>query len=86
MRNEIIAQFKKDYPALTKGEDDQVITLSVEEYEATIEKWADAEIERQAKELADEQAKAEAVAKKAAALAKLEALGLNESDLKALGL
>lgn len=30
--------------------------------------------------------KAEAVAKKAAALAKLEALGLNESDLKALGL
>ena len=30
--------------------------------------------------------KAEAVAKKAAALAKLEALGLNESDLRALGL
>ena len=30
--------------------------------------------------------KAEAVARKASALAKLEALGLNESDLKALGL
>lgn len=30
--------------------------------------------------------KAEAVAKKAAALAKLEALGLNEADLQALGL
>lgn len=30
--------------------------------------------------------KAEAVARKASALAKLEALGLNESDLKAIGL
>ena len=32
------------------------------------------------------QAEAEALAKRSAALAKLEALGLNEDDLKALGL
>jgi cytochrome c551/c552 len=81
-KNEIITKFKKDFPTLTKGEDDQVITLSAEEYEATIEKWAEAELENQAK-AAKAEAKAEA---KAAAEAKLQALGLTTDDLKALGL
>jgi len=46
-----------------------------------------AEVEKaQAEALAKAQAEAEAEAKRTAALAKLEALGLDEDDLKALGL
>lgn len=57
------------------------------------ETWRDytpaesAEVEAaQAEALAKAQAEAEAAAKRSAALAKLEALGLDEDDLKALGL
>ena len=53
----------------------QATSEEIEEIEARI-----------AAKAAQEQAKAEAEAKRSAALAKLEALGLDEDDLKALGL
>ena len=79
MKNEIIAKLKSEYPTLTKGEDDQVITLSAEEYESVISSWADAELERQAKELAEAEALAAAQAQKQAIL---DRLGLTEDELR----
>jgi hypothetical protein len=78
-KNELIAQFKKDYPTLTKGVNDEVITLDAEEYEATIAEWAD-------RILAEEANIAEIENAKIAAEAKLAAIGLTTADLKALGL
>jgi len=49
------------------------------------EEWEQFQIDR-AESQARNEALAEALAKRTAALAKLEALGLNEDDLKALGL
>ena len=79
-KTEILAQYKKDYPTLRSGDDEQGYKdLSLADYEATIEVWAN-------NQLANE-AKAEKVeSDKAAAQAKLEALGLTADDLKALGL
>ena len=58
--------------------------------EITVRDYTDAELAEVEKAIEQEEVvkalKAEAVANKATALAKLEALGLNESDLKALGL
>ena len=53
--------------------------MSVKEYEQTIEKWANFELAK----IQEEADKANA---KAAAEAKLAALGLTADDLKALGL
>jgi len=78
-KNELIAQFKKDYPTLTKGVNNEVITLNAEEYEATIAEWAD-------RILAEEANIAEIENAKIAAEAKLAAIGLTTADLKALGL
>ena len=79
-KTEILAQYKKDYPILRSGDDEQGYkNLSLADYEATIEEWAN-------NQLANE-AKAEKVeADKATAQAKLAALGLTTDDLKALGL
>jgi uncharacterized ferredoxin-like protein len=86
MKDEIIAKLKSQYPTLTKGIDDQTITLSEEEYESVISSWAEAELQ----EIKDNELKAEiekqAEAKRQAAEAKLAALGLEPGDLKALGL
>jgi len=49
------------------------------------QEWAQFQIDR-AESQARNEALAEALAKRTAALAKLEALGLDEDDLKALGL
>jgi len=82
-KQEIIAELKLEFITLKVGDDDNGYTdLSAEEYEATIAKWADAKLERIAREAAVE-AKAEA---KIAAQAKLAALGLTVEDLTALGL
>ena len=79
-KSEIIAELKTQYPSLRVGSDEQGYEdLSKAEYEATIEKWADAELEALANA-----AEAEAVAQaKLDAATKLEALGI---DPKALGL
>lgn len=78
-KNELIAQFKADYPTLTKGVNDEVITLGAEEYEATIAEWADNQI-------AEESAKEATTIAKQSAEAKLSALGLTVEDLKSIGL
>lgn len=80
---QIIADLKEKYPTLRVGNDQIGYTdLSLEEYEATINNWADneiakAEIEKQELEKADAKETAEA---------KLIALGLDLDDLRALGL
>jgi hypothetical protein len=74
-----IAELKAQYPTLTYGINEEILTMSPEEYEATVTSWAEAAI-------AKEQAAAEKTAAKEAAQAKLAALGLTTDDLKALGL
>ena len=78
-KNELISQFKKQYPTLTYGVNDEVYEMSLEQYEQTLERWADFE-------LAKVQEESDKATKKAAAEAKLAALGLTADDLKALGL
>lgn len=78
-KNEIIAQYKKDYSTLHKTINGEDIVLTEEEYETTIEQWADFQIAEDAK-------KAEAETKQASAEAKLAALGLTTDDLRALGI
>lgn len=77
---EIIAELKIEYPTLKVGNDDDGYTdLSAEEYEATIEAWADNLI-------AEQKVEAEKQEARNAVEAKLAALGLTADDLKALGL
>ncbi len=78
-KNQIIAQLKQENPILSYGINDEVVEMTSEQYEATIESWAVARV-------AKAQAKAQAEAKKATAEGKLTALGLDADDLKALGL
>jgi hypothetical protein len=78
-KSELVAQFKVDYPTLTKGVNDEVVILETAEYEATIEQWADNQI-------AKEEAEKAALAAKESAQAKLAAIGLTADDLKALSL
>ena len=80
-KNEMIEILKAENPdGLQIGDDKQGYTqLTAVEYDSQIEIWADAR-------LAKETAKAEADLAKAAAQAKLAALGLTADDLKALGL
>ena len=77
---EIITDLKIQYPSLRVGSDEQGYeNLSKAEYEATIEKWAEAELEAIANA-----AEAEAIAQaKLDAIDKLTALGI---EPKALGL
>jgi len=79
-KTQIIAELKAENPTVRTGSDEAgYVDLTVEDYEATIAKWAD-------NMLADLEQEAEAKAAKAAAQAKLAALGLTVDDLKALGL
>lgn len=79
---EIIAALKSEHPEIKIGGGDVYETLSPPDYEARILEWADYELANQAKA----EAEAKAQADKAAAEAKLAALGLTSNDLKALGL
>ena len=76
-KQQLKEQFKLDYPTLTKQSNDEVITLDQEEYEATIDAWADAQFAKLAK-----QAEAEAKAAEKAAL--LERLGITAEEAKLL--
>lgn len=79
-KEDLIAQFKAENPTLKTGsEEDGYVNLSAEEYKATIEGWADARLEKEAK-LAEAETVAQA---KLDAIDKLTALGI---DPKALGL
>jgi uncharacterized membrane protein len=68
---------EKEFNVLTNEE-------SITEREMTAAELAERQA-AQAQAAAKAQAEAEAQAKRSVALAKLEALGLNEADLKALG-
>lgn len=39
-----ISELKTKYPTLTKGVNDEIVKLSKEEYEATLVKWAEFEL------------------------------------------
>jgi hypothetical protein len=74
---EIIAKLKTEYPTLTKQVNDEVIELDQDEYEATLDVWADANLAKLAKA-----AEAEAKATQKAAL--LERLGISEDEARLL--
>jgi len=77
-KNEMIEIIKAENPTLQIGDDDKgYITLSAEEYEATISEWADVRLEKEAK-AAKLQAKAEAKA------ALLERLGITADEAELL--
>lgn len=40
-RNEMISELKKEFPTLNRQENDEIIPLTVKEYEETIGRWAD---------------------------------------------
>ena len=81
--NEVIEIIKVENPTIQIGDDDKGYKdLTSADYDAQILEWADARFAKLQK--AEESAKAEA--DKAAAQAKLTALGLTADDLKALGL
>lgn len=73
----IINQLKAEFPTLTKSFDGADIELTPEEYEATINQWAEAKLEA---------AKMEAIAaeKAAAKAALLEKLGLTQEEASLL--
>jgi hypothetical protein len=79
--NEMIEIIKAENPnGLRIGDDERgYADLTADEYDAQILIWADIRLSK-------ENAKTEAEADKAAAQAKLAALGLTTDDLKALGL
>jgi hypothetical protein len=77
-KQEMINLLKLNFPILKVGGDDVGYTeLSLEEYETTISEWADARLEKEAK-----QAEAEARATAKAAL--LAQLGITEEQAKLL--
>jgi len=82
-KEQIIAELKAEYPTLKDGSEEiGYRQLTDAEYQDTIERWA-VWIFYQEKLEAEV---AESLTKKAAAQAKLEALGLTTDDLEALGL
>jgi hypothetical protein len=74
---EIIAELKTEYPTLTQQVNDEVIELDQDEYEATLDVWADAKLAKLA-----EITEAEAKATQKAAL--LERLGITEDEARLL--
>lgn len=76
-KQQLINQFKADYPSLTKQINNDVITLDQDEYEATIDAWADAT-------LAKEAAKSEAEQARATKISAYEKLGLTPAEIEAL--
>jgi proline dehydrogenase len=66
-KNELIEQYKKEFPKLTGQVNNEVFDLSAEEYEETINRWAENRL-KQLEEIAAENQK---VAAKAALLEKL---------------
>lgn len=76
-KQELINQFKLDYPTLTKQINDDVITLDQDEYEATINAWADSTLLKEA-------AKLEAETARQTKISAYQKLGLTEAEIEAL--
>jgi len=82
-KKQMIEIIKAENPTLKVGDEKNgYIELSNTEYNAIISEWADARLDKEAKQV-KAQAKAEA---KSVAQSKLAALGLTVEDLTALGL
>lgn len=45
-----IQQLKKEYPMITKQVNSEIIQIDVDEYEATLDSWADALVVKEAKQ------------------------------------
>ena len=76
-KEQIITELKAQNPTLTYGVNDEVFEMTAEQYEATIESWADAQIEAAEK-------KAQAEALRQTKIAAYEKLGLTEAEIEAL--
>lgn len=76
-KQQLINQFKADYPSLTKQINNDVITLDQDEYEATIDAWADATSAKEAAKLEAEQVRATKISA-------YQKLGLTEAEIEAL--
>jgi len=76
-KQQLIEQFKLDYPNLTKQSNDEIITLSQDEYEATIDSWANAVLKKEAAKLAAEMARQTKISA-------YEKLGLTQAEIEAL--
>ena len=74
-------ELKAEYPTLTKGNNDNVVTLESDEYESVIAEWAETKLAEQEKEATDAAAAIQAEADKAALLAKL---GITADEAKLL--
>ena len=79
-------ELKAQYPSICIANDNEIIDLDAEAYEAKLDEWTNNLLVMQAEEIAKEQSAAEAKVKRETAEAKLAALGLTADDLKALGL
>jgi hypothetical protein len=79
-----LAQLREEYPSLTKMENGETVTLTDDEYEATLAAWVAAEQAVAAAEAERQAAEEAKAAAKASALAKLEALGLTADEASAL--
>ena len=76
-KQQLINQFKLDFPTLTKQINDDVITLDQDEYEATINAWADSTLSKKAAKLEAQQARATKISA-------YQKLGLTEAEIEAL--
>jgi hypothetical protein len=76
-KQQLIEQFKLDFPTLTKQVNDEVIELDQDEYEATLDAWANATLLKEAAKLEAEQARATKISA-------YQKLGLTEAEIEAL--
>ena len=76
-------KFREENPTIVYAINEELTTLSSKDYETTIAKWIETAFKNQEESIATEEKEA---TDKAAAQAKLAALGLTADDLKALGL
>ena len=74
---QLIEQYKLQNPILTKRVNGEDIQLDSEEYESTIELWADATLEKQARLAAAEQTRQDRISA-------YQKLGLSEAEIEAL--
>ena len=77
-KTQLIAELKAKHPEIYENIDGKQIAITGADYDATLERWVVAQ-------LAKEKEEQNAASAKAAAISKLEALGLTVGDLKALG-
>jgi len=77
IKEEIIESLKAEYPSLKKVFDGQEIELTEEEYNETIELWADIQLAKEAEAVAEAE-------KAATKTALLERLGITEEEARLL--